>query len=373
MSGKIKIASKAMKDKDIIDMFNQMVGTSNNIDPKIVIPKYINIYSNADQIIRILESFCNSPCGKKFALAYNLGVAEIVNFIKHSQGELKNLELEKNDQILSGKELNEINKNPNKMAEYLENLSFEYKADNLFEKYNKLKDSLVVKECILTARIIKNALMMEKDRNKNETHDLENDKKLSSNFILNIDGDFLKLFNFSTLDFKQMFLSQYMDTNSSQYVLYVLYLIYNKCISIVKSITSPDIDVDKFSEVLINNIEEIKKQIPRCDRAFNKIRESVGLLKSKFGEYYKDFVSSRNPSIIIENFVVDVAKDSKSDPDISRQFREIIFFYKNKMQNRGSKDPKIDKVFNLLNTNLDILDEKTKPENTENTDGKTEQ
>lgn len=43
------------------------------------------------------------------------------------------------------------------------------------------------------------------------------------------------------------------------------------------------------------------------------------------------------------------------------------------MQNRGSKDPKIDKVFNLLNTNLDILDEKTKPENTENTDGKTEQ
>ena len=82
------------------------------------------------------------------------------------------------------------------------------------------------------------------------------------------------------------------------------------------------------------------------------------LLKNNFSGYYKDFVVSKNPGIIIENFVMDVADDSKADTETTYQFRKIINFYKEKMRGRVN-DPKIQKIFDLVGQNLDVLEKKT--------------
>lgn len=354
---KVNVAKTTLKDPELIGMFNAMVGTSDP-DPNIVIPKYESILENADSIIHILDSFVKSPCYNAFKNIFSKGFEEIIEFISKSKIQLNELKLERNDKILSGDDLNELNSHPEKIQEYITNMELKYKISQLGDTYNKLKNSPVIKEFVMIAKNLKNAVMLEKKRSGSQKHDLEDKDMLLPNFILESDGDFMILFNFTALDFKQMFLSELMDKTFSKYILFMLHLIYKKVILIVKEITSPDIDVDKFSELLIKNIDEIRKHIPRCDKAFDKIKSSVDLLKTNFGEYYKDFISSQNPGIIVENFVVDVASNSTADMATTRQFREIIKFYRNNMSSK-IKDPKIKKIFQMVGENLDILEEKT--------------
>lgn len=351
---KVNAAQKTMKDPELIDMFNKMVGCGEP-DPNIVIPKYEKIVDNSSGILQILSAFLKSPFAQIFYVEFTKGFDDIKEFVKVSELALNEVKLEKNDKILSGDELNQINSNPEKLQEYLTNMDLQYKINKLGETYTNLKNSNFIKEFIMTTRNIKNALMLEKERTNSQVHDLENKETLSANFINKADGDFLNLFSFSSLDFKQLYYHELMTPELSIYVLKVLHLIYIRSLNIVKDVTSPDIDVDKFSELLVNNIENIKTQIPRCDKAFDKIKQSVELLKSNFGEYYKDFISSQNPGIIVEHFVVDVAKGSEADLATTHQFRKIIEFYKGHMQS-NIKDPKIKKIFKMVSENLDILE-----------------
>lgn len=357
---KISVGKQSIKDPELIDMFNRMLGNGDP-DPNIVVPKYEKILSNSKGIIQILETFVQSPFAKVFSYDFKKSFNEIVHFVNDSKKQLDELKLENNDKILSGDDLNKINANPEKIHEYLSNIDFKYKIIHLGESYNKLKDCNMIKDIIMTARNFKNSLMLEKERSGSQKHDLEDKDKLSANFITNADGDFLTLFSFSSLDFKQIYYHDNMDPNFSKYILMVLHLVYKKIMFVIKEITSPDIDVDKFASLLVNNIDDIKKHIPRCEKAFEKIKQSVDLLKSNFGEYYKDFISSQNPGIIVEHFVIDVAKSSKADPAVTRQFREIVKFYRTHMQSK-IKDPKVKKIFSMVGANLDILEEKTRKE-----------
>ena len=51
---RIKTAKKTMQDPELIDMFNQMMGTSEP-DPSIVIPKYDKIMRLSRDILEILN------------------------------------------------------------------------------------------------------------------------------------------------------------------------------------------------------------------------------------------------------------------------------------------------------------------------------
>ena len=129
--------------------------------------------------------------------------------------------------------------------------------------------------------------------------------------------------------------------------------------------TSPDVDVTEFSEIIVKSIAAIKKQIPRCDKAFAQIEKSIGLLQNNFNGYYKDFIQSQNPSTIIESFVIDVSDSAKSDPQTARQFRKIINFYRKKTQGK-IKDPKLQAIFSALNSNINAMDGKNEPTENEN-------
>lgn len=370
MATKVKVttAQKTIKDKQLIELFNQMVGTSAP-DPNVVIPKYDRLMQLSRETVGILHDFIRySP--PILRDEFPKGVEEIEAFVTKSFEDLKGFVLvEQKDSTLSGDDLNKVNANPELMHKVMENLGVKYNVEELGETYKNLKDSDFIKSIIMTYRQLKEALAAETERQKIKVeqmeteHDLADKTKLRAGFIKKSLGDVLHLFSFSSLNFKELYMSSFIGASAapkSMYnnVLYMLYLIYNKCDQVYKLVSSPDIDVDKFSEALVANIATIKKQIPRCDEAFNKIEESVHLLRDKFGGYYKDFITSQNPGIIVENFVLDVAKDSKANSKVTRQFRQIIGFYKKRMQGQIS-DPKIKRIFDLVGANLNVLEKKT--------------
>jgi flagellar biosynthesis chaperone FliJ len=124
---------------------------------------------------------------------------------------------------------------------------------------------------------------------------------------------------------------------------------------------SPDVDITKFSEKMVESLQKLKTRIPRCEKAFAKIAKSVNLLQDNFSDYYKDFLVAQNPNVILENFISDVSVSSKADPDTIRQFRTIIEHCRSNFMG-NNKDPKIEKIFEVLNTNMEILEKKVKPQ-----------
>jgi hypothetical protein len=365
---KVTVAQKTMKDKQLIEMFNQMVGTSAP-DPNVVVPKYDKLMELSRETVGILQSFV-STAPPILRVEFPKGVEEIEQFIVKSTEDLKGLTLvEQTDSALAGEDLNSVNSNPELMNKFMENMGVKYNIEELGETYKNLKDSEFIKSVIMTYRQLKESLAAEAERRKikmetlDTEHDLADKTKLKGGFIKKSLGDVLHLFSFSSLNFKELCMASFVGSPNapkSMYsnILFMLYLIYNKCDQIYKLVSSPDIDVEKFSAALVGNIATIKKQIPRCDEAFNKIEESVNLLRDKFGGYYKDFITSQNPGIIVENFVLDVAKDSKANSKVTRQFKQIIGFYKKKMAGQ-IKDPKIKRIFDLVGANLNILEKKT--------------
>jgi len=231
-------------------------------------------------------------------------------------------------------------------------------VEKLGEVYKSLKDSELVKSVIMTLRLFKEALGAEAERQKIKMDALENENDLAdvtalkANFIKKYLGDVLHLFSFSNLNFTAMYLLPLLGSagkKKSLYnvTLYSLHLLYDKCKIVYQLVSSSDIDFDRFAAALIANIGNIKKQIPRCDSAFRKIEESFNMLRGNFGGYYKDFIQSQNRGIIVENFVLDVAKYSNANSKVTRQFNSIIAFYRQKLQGQN-KNRQIKRIFELV-------------------------
>jgi len=163
----------------------------------------------------------------------------------------------------------------------------------------------------------------------------------------------LKIFSFSTLDIRSVFVD---SLDVCKYMTVFMNLILDASTTIYKTVSSPDVDVDEFSDIIMSSIDQLEgvQELNRCKKAFDKIRQSVKLLVGNFDGYYKDFIQSRNPTSIMENFIFDVAETSKSDPQVTRQFREIIKYYKKATAGK-IKDPKIQKLFETLGQFNDAL------------------
>lgn len=363
---KSSVVKKSIKNPVLMGMFNKMVGASAP-DPEIVIPKYKKIHEDATAIVSLLENFEKSIIGETFKPVFPAGFDQLRKFIDKSKKKLAKLEIDKNHGVMSCEEIKEINGDPDKILTYMLGLECKYQIGDLAEKYKAIKESYVIQEIIMIAKNIKTALMLEKDRAKTTTHDLEDKKKLSDNFIINSDGDYLPLFNFTNLDFKQLWLLEDFNSDHKKYMLYLLHLIYFRSMNLVKIRTSPDIDVERFSELLVDHISGIRAKYPDCKDAFIAIEKSVDLLKNNFDSYYKDFVISNNPSIIIEDFIGDVAQKHHGDMKLMSQFKKIVSHFGKSMKAKGVQDKGLQTLMDLANENMNILteeyDNKEKEEN----------
>lgn len=362
MSGKKVIQKKAMDDPELQDMFNQMIGTSEP-NPRIISPKYEDIMNDATAIIQLIgKVFTPDAEGVLFPVGlvgdFKQVIGEFRSFTETATSELTNFVMEKKS-LASGSDMSDINKDPQGLTRFLEAFDRGYDPKKLGETYKALKECNTINRIIIATRDLRKIVEEDKTVKKKKVHDIEDKEQLSESFIKEYRGDSLQLIpSISQMDFKQVWEHPSAVYKFRNRIIYGLHILLKRGSNIVKLIMTPDIDVAKFSEMLIANISKIRRTVPRCDRAFDKIERSVDLLKGNFGGYYKDFVVSKNPGIIVERFVSDVATSSKADRATTFQFKKIISFYRAKIQSQP-KDPKIDKIFDLLSTNISVLENKT--------------
>jgi hypothetical protein len=320
--GKTKIIKKTLggNGDEINALFSQLLGNEDSLDPIVITDKYIKLKQEVKTINELLNRF-------------NITILE---------------KLIKNNSSLEGnkKDIEFFINNSNKEFELS---SFTMKE--IVPKYLKIKQS----------NTINNILILCKNLIQYKSYISDKDK-LSDRFIYNEPGDELLLFPFTDLNFK--FLFRHPDFNTEEnkklkpYTMLTLCLLYKVSYSIYEIVTSPDINIQQFSEVIIQSISEAKKSIPRCEKAFNKISNSLDMLTGNFNNYYKDFIQTKQPSIILENFLLDISKDtSDSDFECVSQLKTIVEFYKKKTMTSGAiKDPRINQLFETIQDKFNMMD-----------------
>jgi hypothetical protein len=302
------------------DMFSQMTGAE-NADVDIIIPKLCSLHNMLAKYSKIYKLLINFNEFKDNFPEHKECFSEILVFI------------EKIDKLVGGTTLTE-----------------ESLRKSTVEQVNILYKTLKKTNEIQTIVIISGNLGKYKRY-------LSDSSNLGDEFIKREPGLSLKPLTFTNLDLKMLWSSDKLSSMAKKYILNILSHTYTIGHKIYQTITSPDIDIKKFSSVLIESIEKMKKQIPRCNKAFDIIAKSISMLENKFEGYYKTSVEAENPSIIIESFIIDVSMSQKSNASITSQFRKIIMFMKR--QSANSKDPRVSKLFKILNSQFNMMQNET--------------
>ena len=324
--GKGKVVQKTIKDRNISDMFNQMIGAG-NVDMNIVYPKYFNISTITTRLIKLFKVFNDGIVMKSIPDLANAR-QEITDFIDTCEKEHK--------ELFQFQDLS-------RYQGMFDMVSDEVKEE-FGELYERSKESNMVRTFILVC-----------DRLVEYKRHIEDVNNLSYKFINTMSGvDFAPL-PFTSLNFKYLFSLDVIDSRGRYYLMLILNKIYTYSYDLYKEFSKPDINVDEFVKVILANMDEVKKRVPRCGKAFNKIAESVELLKSNFNGYYHDFVQTKNSSIIMEHFVLDVSRTTDADPETTRQFRKIINYYR-KMTAGKIKDERVNYLFQKVDASFNEMD-----------------
>jgi hypothetical protein len=305
-----RVKVKTIKNDDFSAVFGQLFGDGKDMDFDIAMDKLNKLRSNLSRVINFLESFDKSIYCK------------VLNEDKDSPNRKHTAEFIADCKIIS--EWSEFGKNPAEVGKF----------------YKKAKDNKVVGDCIsMCKRLIKHKKHLEGD--------------LSGNFLVSSNTKDLQVFPFCDFDIKYLYVYSNVDESVKKYILVFLSMLLKTTKEIYDVITSPDIDIDKISQVVVDVISSTKKMLPRCSKAFSRLESSMDLLKKNFTEYYKDFVSSKDQSTFITNFIADCTKeeaertDGSSDIELTRQFMEITNFFRK--QSAGKiKDPAIAQLLDVL-------------------------
>jgi Skp family chaperone for outer membrane proteins len=158
------------------------------------------------------------------------------------------------------------------------------------------------------------------------------------------------------LNFKKVYNDPLLKKTDRDFVLMILHKLYTLGFEVYRALTSPEIDVEEFAEVLQGSIAEVQKQIPRCDDAFRMIMGSLKTLRDNFDDYYRGFAITGNPSLLMENFIQDVARTSASSPKIVGQFQKIIAHYKTATSAASARgDDRLKSLFGAAEANYQSL------------------
>lgn len=308
---------------ELLNMFQQLTGDPSKLDPEIVRDKYERLKNDILRCNKLLLKFKEAILDrlhtkKGVDVYFDMEVKNLVDFVQQ-------------------------------VDDYV---SPDPKPENLVHIYNALKDSFAIEEYLKVCKALRSGEDCIKDR-----------CSLSDRFIKRSVGEEFYIFDFAKINFKHLF-THILEENfpekdeldgCKQYILVMCNMLYITTQDIYSIVTSPDVDIDKLSEMIIKAITAAKKQIPRCDKAFRLIENSVDMLKNGMSTYYKDFVASGNPAVIFENFINDIGSDLHIDTTTLSQFRRIIFFFRKQANSMPKKDAKIDGVFTTLDKIMDIM------------------
>ena len=322
---KIVKQSTGIDEDEISDLFAQLAGDPTKLDPEIVKDKYTRLKNNIERCGKILTKFKEVildriETKKGIDPFYDQEVKEFMKFVELSKESIK-------DEPSTPEQMIHI--------------------------YKSLKESYIVEQYLLLCKTLMKNTDSIKDKNN-----------LSDVFIKSYPGTEYNIFPFAKINFKFLF-SHLLEENTDDvhelddaktYILISLNMLYITTYDIYQLISSPDIDIEKLSEVVILAISSAKKQIPRCDKAFKVISNSFDMLKGNMNDYYKAFVASSNPTIILENFIMDLSKKPAISTDVILQFKKIAMFFRKKAESRP-KDPRLETIFGTLDKIMKIMDD----------------
>ena len=309
---------------ELMGMFQQLTGDPSKLDPDIVKDKYERLKNDITRCNKLVIKFKEAILDR---LHTKVGVDV---FFDHEVRRLVEFVQQVNDY-----------------------LDVEIKDGNLIHVYQALKDSFAVEEYLKVCKALRQGEECIKDR-----------CSLSDKFIKRSVGEELFIFDFAKINFKHLF-THILEENfpekdefdgCKQYILVMFNMLYITTQDIYSIVTSPDVDIDKLSELIIKAITAAKKQVPRCDKAFRLIENSVDMLKNGMSSYYKDFVASGNPAIIFENFINDISGDLHIDTQTLGQFKRIIYHFRKQANSMPNKNTKLDGVFTTLDKIMDIME-----------------
>lgn len=324
---KIPIGSQ---DKDLASMFNQMLGTG-DINLHIAWPRYKRISGLVETLINIFDSFRKTT--------FMISIPELEPYRK---------ELEEFCAASRAvwKELFSVDLSDYEWALQLVDTS---QKEAFAEIYEKAKKSDLVHTFIVVC-----------DQLAPFKRYIGDENDLKPVFITAMAGVEFTPFPFTRLNIKYVFSMPESQGPIQRLILTVLHKAFNLSYQLWQEVTSPDVDVDEFVDVIMNNIDEVQKrpELSRCRKAFGKVKDSVHLLKQRFNNYYRDFITTKNSTIMMEHFIIDVSKETSADPETMRQFRQIISFYR-KVAQQQSINPKVKMLFDKVNESFKELERNT--------------
>lgn len=328
---RVVVVNKTIKDEKLKFMFEQMTGAKDP-DPEIIMPKFINIRRHSLVITKTLDKFANNDKLLNMFPTFNKYFSEISNYSS-------NLYNSMNHELLDA----------------------DIKLTEIASIYKKLKDDQHVRAIsVMCARLRKDMTLI-------------NDQNIY--FIGNQPDDTYTPFPFSHLNLTHIWTEAPPDDEGGlmikKYIMAVLKKLMEKSYEIHNILISPDIDIDEFSESLVEAISMARVRLPRCKQAFDKIEESLNLLKNNFGDYYKSYMISKNPNSILESFIVDVAQKQKGDLKLKWQFMQIVNLYRKEASDKIAKDPDLKYVFDTIDSKIDDLGKATDEPDSYESDSKS--
>lgn len=329
---KIKVPIGA-NDENLSTLFNQMLKNgSDNLT--ITYPKYKKIRFICENVIKI---FSFLPRTAFMASTYK----------EHFKDQCETINRFCEDQIVLINELFNVD-----LTNYESNLTdLDDQTKTLFNiSYEKVKESSVIK-----------MIMVVLDRLAEYKDYFSDLNKLNHQFILLMPGVKWCPFPFNDFNIKYILSLPNIQNDDIMVIMTVLNKLYELSRELYDELRRPDIDVDQFVDTIMNSLDAIKKrpELHRCGKAFKKIEESVTLLKNQFSNYYRDFVATKDSTIIMQHFIIDVSKSTSIDAELTHQFRTIISFYQKTAQNQIT-DPRIKSIFDRINASFNSIDENTR-------------
>lgn len=309
---KIKI-SIGEQDEGVTEMFNQMIGTG-SVNLHIAWPRYQRIKSLCELIGKVFEQLSNSSAVPKHARS------ELITWLANIRTQISHVFRAD-------------------LSSFSWNLSLV--DDDTHKQFGQIYDEMKKSELIRT-------FILMCDRCYPYRKNFEDMKNMNHKFITTMAGVEWKPFQFTTLNYKSIFLEATHDT--IELYMIALHKAFTFGLVIYNEIQSPDIDIDTFVNIILKSIKHLQKipELSRCKEAFAKLRESVGMLKENFNTYYRDFVNTKDSSIIMQHFVLDVGKNSSAGAKVAGQFRVIINYYR-KMTNGKVTDPRLSSLLERAN------------------------
>lgn len=318
------IKAASAQSEDVVQMFNDMLGASGK-DPTVFYPKYERLHATVMRFLQLLELLRDKALG--IFPDTQIAVDEYITSRKASMtGEYRFHDLPEICKL-------QLSAMPEDVRELISG------------KYRLLKDSPIVASIIVAT---KNIIV-------HKAH-ISDTNKLNDKFLTRSAGlSYTPLEDLPALNFKQLYNDDRLDELDRKMFLLILNKMLTTGMDIYRIVSSPDVNVDALSEIIMSSIGDVKKKIRGCGDAFNKILNAMDTLKGNFDGYYKDYVVSSNPTIIMESFVMDVAKTAEPTPKLLRQFKQIIMHYR-KISQQHASNPQMKTIFGSLNKNLERIE-----------------